>query len=235
MPVLSVITVTKDSAHTLRDAIESVCSQKDELIEYIVIDGKSTDQTLSILENYSTCIDRILIEKDDGLYFAMNKGIQLARGRYISFLNADDYYFHNVLSAILEILKSADELSFVSDIQLVDKNQKLHVPVGDLNWRMIPHPGLFMEKSELISLGGFDTNYQVAADYELVSRSMKNGHKIKNINLLTTAHRSGGYSQRRKFRSICETYLVQAKYHKSSIYKNTVLLIKSLFRAWHEE
>jgi glycosyltransferase involved in cell wall biosynthesis len=188
----------------------------------------STDGTSVILDKYVDCIDTLIIEQDEGLYFAMNKGINLARGKFVSFLNSDDYYLENSLSHLLDILESEDEHSLVTDILLIDKNQRLHVPINEIDNRMIPHPGLFMTKEAIVNLGGFDTEFQVAADYELVSKALRHGHKFKNTNKLITAHRSGGFSQKQRQRSIIETYRVQIKYYKKSIWKNTLLFMKCI-------
>lgn len=230
-PVLTIVTVTKNSGRTLEQAVKSVCRQKDNRVEYILIDGNSTDSTREILEGHKECLDIVVIEEDEGLYFAMNKGVDLAKGKYISFLNADDYYLENSLAKILSILEVNTSKSYVAEIELVDQNSTLSVPVTQIYHRMIPHPGLFLLTESMRTLGGFDTSFSVAADYELVCRIISQGHIIENLNFPVAAHRSGGYSQQRQVKSIFETFKIQRKYYKKRLLHSLYLFLKSLIHA----
>lgn len=100
-PLVTVITVCLNSSKTIEQCIESVLQQTYENIEYIIIDGGSTDDTLNILGNYSNSIDYYISEPDRGLYHAMNKGLELASGEYILFLNSDDWYEQDCIQTLV--------------------------------------------------------------------------------------------------------------------------------------
>ena len=97
---ITIITVVKNAENTLENCIKSVLSQNYDNLEYIVIDGNSSDRTKEIINKYKNNISRIIIEDDDGIWDAMNKGIKLADGEIIGFLNSDDYYFNNTLEIV---------------------------------------------------------------------------------------------------------------------------------------
>ena len=97
---ISVITVVKNSSKTIEKTIQSLLNQKYENIEYLVIDGKSTDGTLEILDKYKKNISLLISEEDKGIWDAMNKGVSLAKGDIIGFLNADDTYYENSLNIV---------------------------------------------------------------------------------------------------------------------------------------
>ena len=108
---VSVITVCYNSASTIEDTIKSVLQQNYKNLEYIVIDGASTDGTLDILHQYKSKITQLISEPDEGMYHALNKGIEIATGNIIAFLHADDVYaFPEVISGVAEQMKNADAL-----------------------------------------------------------------------------------------------------------------------------
>ena len=124
-PVFSVITVSFNSEDTIEETINSVLSQRDINYEYIIIDGKSTDKTYSIINKYSESIDKIISEKDNGLYDAMNKGIALSRGKYISIINSDDYYTNNhVLYDVMNVFSKENVDTVFGNIYYFNKKNK---------------------------------------------------------------------------------------------------------------
>jgi glycosyltransferase involved in cell wall biosynthesis len=184
---VSIITVCYNSAETIESTIRSVVSQDYNNIEYIVVDGKSTDNTLHIIEKYKSSITKLISEKDDGIYDAINKGIAVATGDIIGILHADDFYtnadvIRNVSKAFTE--KNVDTV--YGDLQYVDRYDtakiKRHWRSGEYSdglfekgW-MPPHPTFFVRKKCYEKFGTFNTVLRSAADYEMMLRLL---HKYK--------------------------------------------------------
>ncbi|HXB39989.1 MAG TPA: glycosyltransferase, partial [Bacteroidia bacterium] len=120
---ISIITVTYNSAQTLEHTIQSVLLQDYSDVEYIIVDGQSTDDTLSVIRKYRHKIDHFVSEKDEGLYYALNKGIALASGDIIGILHADDFYTgDDVLTGVAETFKINNADAVYADLYYVDKN-----------------------------------------------------------------------------------------------------------------
>jgi len=202
---ISIITVVYNNKKTIENAILSVTNQNYSDIEYIVIDGNSTDGTKIILEKYKKKIQTLISEPDKGIYDAMNKGIQLATGEVIGILNSDDIYAdYNVLEDIMFYFAVDPELSILygnlvyvkyDDTTKVVRNwiskpyKKKFFEHGDVP----PHPSLFLRSSVYKEAGVFDLQYKLASDYEFMLRIFKkNFFKIKYINRLIVRMRLGG-------------------------------------------
>ena len=155
---VSIITVCYNSAETIESTIQSVITQDYDNIEYIIVDGKSSDNSLKIIEKYKRNISTIVSEKDDGLYFAINKGITLARGDIIAILHADDFYCtNNIISSVVKIFEEKNSDTVYGDLQYVDRND---TSIITRRWKsnefkqglfirgwMPPHPSFFVIKS----------------------------------------------------------------------------------------
>ncbi len=189
MEKISIITVTYNSAQTLEQTIQSVLSQTYPNLEYIIVDGKSTDDTLTIIEKYRNKISHFVSEKDDGLYHAINKGINLATGDIVGVLHADDFYTKNdVLTGITETFKMNEADAVYADLYYVDKNNTDKIiriwksgsfsPSKFLWGWMPPHPTFFVKKDIYNKYGVFNTTLRSAADYEIMLRLLYK-HKIK--------------------------------------------------------
>jgi glycosyltransferase len=186
---VSIITVCFNSVVTIEDTIKSVITQKYDNIEYVIVDGGSIDGTLDILAKYKTQISKLISEPDKGVYDAMNKGLQLATGDCVVFLNADDFYTNaNVVSSIVEIFKNSDVDAVYGDIVYVDKDNINKIvrywKTGEYKkgaffhgW-VIPHPAFFCKKILYEKYGYFRSGFKIAADFELMLRFIEK-HKIK--------------------------------------------------------
>ncbi len=173
---ISIITVCLNSEETIEETIKSVINQKLADIEYIVIDGDSQDRTLSIIKSYKHLISRILSEKDEGIYDAMNKGINISSGDYIYFLNADDYLINDfVIQEVTQFLSDNPAFDVVyGNIQVRHLHQKpsLHQPplpdkiLHELICNALPHQATFARRSILKKMGGFNSKFKIAADYD---------------------------------------------------------------------
>lgn len=188
-PKVSIITVCYNSASTIKDTIESVVSQTYNNIEYIIIDGKSSDNTLEIVNKYQDKITKIISEKDNGFYDAINKGIKLARGEIIAVLNSDDLYEDNQVIENIVALFGKEKLdACYSDLVYVDR---INTKKITRTWKsgyykdgmffkgwMPPHPTFFVKKEIYKQFGDFNLEFKSAADYELMLRFIHK-HKIK--------------------------------------------------------
>lgn len=203
---ISLITVTYNSAATLEQTIQSVLSQTYPNIEYIVVDGVSTDETLQIIEKYKHKISKFVSEKDKGLYDAINKGIDLASGNIIGILHSDDFYIDNhVIEKYAALFSNSACDAAYSDLYYVDKTNTDKIirkwKSGNykrnafINGWMPPHPTFFVKKDCYQKFGKFNLQFHSAADYELMLRFIHK-HKIKLSYLpeYTVKMRMGGKS-----------------------------------------
>jgi glycosyltransferase len=185
---VSIITVCLNSAETIEDTIRSVIIQDYKDIEYIVVDGASTDGTQQILQKYRSRISKCISEPDKGIYDAMNKGIRLAAGEIVGFLSADDVYAYDKVTSEVVALLTADHLDAVyGDLAYVDCKDAGKVvrywqagryrPNAFYHGWVPPHPTFFCRKGLFERYGGFNTKYKTAADFELMLRFIEK-HRI---------------------------------------------------------
>ena len=186
---VTIITICLNSAETIAQTIASVLNQDYHNIEYLVIDGQSTDGTLEIIYNHKEQIAKILSEKDNGLYAAFNKGINLANGEIIGILNSDDYFADNgVVSKVVKAIEENNSEGVYGDLHYVgrwDTNKILrkwkagpYKPGLFISGWMPPHPTFFVKKEIYKKYGGYNEQLSLSADYELMLR-MIHKHKIK--------------------------------------------------------
>ncbi|TVR02186.1 MAG: glycosyltransferase, partial [Desulfovibrionales bacterium] len=119
-PLITVITVVLNGAKHLEETILSVLNQTYDNVEYIIIDGGSTDETLDIIRKYEHAIDYWVSEKDEGIYDAMNKGIKCATGEVVGIINADDYYHANSLESISKAFESSEKIIYFGRLLYID-------------------------------------------------------------------------------------------------------------------
>lgn len=178
---VSIITVTYNSAETLKDTIESVVSQDYPDIEYLIVDGQSTDNTLEITKSYASQIDQVVSEQDQGMYDALNKGIELATGEIIAILNSDDFYaYPQVISEIVQLFEKEQADAAYADLVYVERHNPKRVKrywksgkyrINKFKWGwMPPHPTFFVRRACYEKYGKFNIHLRSAADYELMLR-----------------------------------------------------------------
>ncbi len=179
---LSIITVCYNAESTISDCLQSVIDQNYSDIEHIVIDGGSTDATVKVINEYSTRVTTLISEPDNGIYDAMNKGLRLATGDVVGFLNADDFYATNdVLESVAECFLESRVDVVYGDLCYVKRSKPTEIV---RYWRsseykpgkfergwVPPHPTFFVTRNLYEQAGGYyDTDFKLAADFELIVR-----------------------------------------------------------------
>jgi glycosyltransferase involved in cell wall biosynthesis len=203
---ISLITVTRNAERTLSRCIDSVIAQTYPNVEYIVVDGASTDGTLKVIDRYKQHIDLFVSEPDKGIYDAMNKGINAATGDIVGILNADDHFVYNdVLNNIAQTFEHKVTEAVYADLHYLDPKGKIirkwnagvYEP-GLFNWGwMPPHPTFYCKRSLFEDLGQYDLNFGSAADYELMSRFIHlKGINVKYLNKVIVNMEIGGISNK---------------------------------------
>ncbi len=184
---VSIITVCFNSASTVRDTVESVIAQTHPDIEYIVVDGASTDDTLKVLDHYRPHIATLVSERDRGIYDAMNKGIALATGDVIGMINSDDFYASgDSIAKVVTALEDDRLEGCFGDLCYVDQQDTGRIvrywrageyrPGAFAYGWCPPHPTFFVRRRVYERLGQFDQQYKIAADVELMMRFLEVGH-----------------------------------------------------------
>lgn len=216
---ISIITVSYNSKNFIESCINSLLNQSYKNIEYIVIDGLSTDNTLKIVKKYSKYISAIISEPDQGPYNAMNKGIKIAKGEIIGFLHSDDLYSNNdVLSKVANVFRDNPSLDAcyadliyvkqtdISKIVRYWKSSKFIAGSFSKGW-IPPHPTLFMRRSVYERFGDFNLSYSVVSDVELMMRFFEiNKIQTLYLNEVWVKMRLGGLSNK-SFKSILKQNL----------------------------
>jgi len=204
---ISVITVTYNSAATIVDTVQSVLGQTHPDVEYLLIDGGSTDATLAKLEPYSERLAALVSEPDEGMYDAMNKGIARATGEVVAILNSDDVYADaDVLARVAACFEESGADSVYGNLHYVSPDLRRVVrdwiagPNSPGQFRRgwhPPHPSFFVRRAVYASLGGFRTELRIAADYEFMLRVLaKEARSVAYLPWVCVKMRTGGASNR---------------------------------------
>lgn len=230
-PLFSIITVTYHAESVLEETILSVVSQTYHNIEYIIVDGASKDRTLSIVNKYRDKIQAVVSEPDKGLYDAMNKGLNMAKGEYVCFLNAGDtFHEDDTLQLIVHQLNKSNVLPDViyGETALVDaqrhfvRMRRLQTP-DTLNWKsfrqgMLVCHQAFIAKRALAET--YDLNYRFSADFDWCIRVMKKASLLHNTRLNLIDYLDEGMTTKNRKASLKERFRIMAKHYG---YISTVL------------
>jgi glycosyltransferase involved in cell wall biosynthesis len=203
---ITIITVVYNSQNTIERCINSVLRQNFKDIQYIVIDGGSTDNTTQLISKYRQDIDSFISEPDNGVYDAMNKGIAMATGDIIGTINADDFFADDdVLSNIAKVFAEQNTDILYGDLDYIDPNDKVirewrsgKYRKGMFNWGwMPPHPTFYCKKTLFENLGGYKLDYGSAGDYELMLRFIHlNSISVYYLNKVLVKMVVGGISNK---------------------------------------
>ncbi|HMD13469.1 MAG TPA: glycosyltransferase family 2 protein [Bacteroidota bacterium] len=202
-PLVSVITVCRNSAATIRATIASVERQTYSPIQYIIIDGGSNDGTLAEIKKHSGRVDVLISENDRGISDAFNKGIALAKGEFIQLLNADDILDDHTIEKSVALLTSNPQAGFVfGDVVKVDTTGNREKISGDPNYAhtirytmgAIPHPSVLARRRLYDVYGGFDLRWHIAMDYDWLLRVHRGGEKGIYSSEILVVMTAGGMS-----------------------------------------
>lgn len=234
-PLLSIITVVFNGEEFLEDTILSVLNQTYDNIEYIIIDGGSTDNTLDIIHKYENQVDYWVSGKDKGIYDAMNNGIRSLTGEYVLFLNADDIFFSDdIISKIIPFLKQ-DYNIFYGKVMMTDDNLVSLGELGDnllvtkqklKRYMCVPHQATLYNINFFKKFGLFSLKYKLVSDYEILLRNLDHINFFY-LNMTVSKMRNIGASINNQLLSLKEFTTV--KINNSDKIKVTNLQIKAYY------
>jgi glycosyltransferase involved in cell wall biosynthesis len=210
---VSIVTVVYCGAATLERTIHSVLKQEYKPIEYIIVDGASTDGTVDIIRRADDRIDYWISEPDDGIYEAMNKGIALATGSIIGLLNSDDWYLEGAISAIVDLAAAEPDADILYGEVVMGRLESPTIFAGaELPLRArdfcggqpVPHPAMFVRRTCYERNGVYRPNFRIAADFDLILRNYQAGTKFARIHRPLVVMAFGGISRREVMGTLAE-------------------------------
>jgi len=219
-PILSVITIVYNNVKDIERTVLSVLNQTYTGIEYIVVDGLSNDGTLDIIKKYEGRIAKFTSEKDEGIYDAMNKGLDLATGDYVIFMNSgDEFYDIDTVAAVFASANDAD--IYYGETEMIDDvgqslGQRRHKAPKRFTWRgfnlgmSISHQAIYIKRS---LIEPYDRRYQLSADIDWIIRATKKAKKIINVNRYVAKYLVGGMSKTKHRQSLAERFNIMKRHY----------------------
>ncbi|RZK87523.1 MAG: glycosyltransferase [Pedobacter sp.] len=220
LPKLSVITIVFNNAKDIERTVLSVLNQSHKNIEYIVIDGASTDGTLNIIKKYENRLAKLISEKDKGIYDAMNKGLALATGDYVLFMNSgDEIYELDTVEKVFATTPNAD--IYYGETEMYDENwnslgQRRHSAPKHFNWQSfkygmnISHQAIYIKRS---LTEPYDLQYKYSADIDWIIKIAKKASNIVNTHLYVAKYLVGGMSKQKHRESLKERFKIFSHYY----------------------
>ena len=225
--LVSIITVCYNSAATIRKAIESVLNQTYPNIEYTVVDGLSTDDTVEIARSYEAAFRekgysfRVVSEKDNGIYDAMNKGIRMASGELIGMINSDDWYEPIAVETAANAYQEDPYDVFYGDINLIRSNGQIIVKRSRLDRfpssRHWNHPTTFITKKAYDQVGLYK-NEAIYDDFDLILRMRRAGKRIAIRNVVLANFKTGGVSNEKSLKKCFKRIRIRYKNYRNNGY-----------------
>lgn len=231
-PLISIITIALNADKYIEQTIQSVLSQTYKNIEYIIVDGGSTDRTVHIINKYNDKIDHFISEKDEGIADAMNKGVALATGDYVVFLHADDYFrSDSSLEKALEFIEETTDIIACS-IQF-GRQLKIHKPRGFSFWfnfkQGIYHQGIICRRLLIERLNGFDKQLQIAMDYDFFLRAYHSSARLAKAPVVLSVMRDTGISSRQDWESLKIRFDEEKKVHEKNCSSFSMSILYRLY------
>lgn len=220
LPILSVITVVYNNVKHIERTVSSVLNQDYPNIEYIIVDGASTDGTLDVIERFKGQIAVLISEKDQGIYEAMNKGMLLATGDYILFMNSgDELYASNTVRTVFATSSDAD--IYYGETEMIDESgrslgRRRHKTPEEFSWKSfkygmhISHQAIYIKKS---ITNPYDLDYQLSADIDWILTAAKKARYIVNTHQYVAKYLVGGMSKKRHLQSLKERFHIFSKHY----------------------
>ena len=218
LPLVSVITVVLNGEKYLEETIQSVINQTYPNVEYIIIDGGSTDRTVDIIRKYEDKIDYWVSEKDKGISDAFNKGLILSQGYLVNILNSDDF-FENCIEALIALYVKNEADICYGDISYVRDNKQ--VLIKKANHKYLPrfmslnHPATFIKKKVFTKIGFFNVSLKCTMDYDYLLRCYYNNMVFVYFDMIIANMRLDGLSDKLWKQTHYETFLIKRKYIKN--------------------
>ncbi len=218
-PLVTIVTVSFNADSVIEQTIKSVLEQDYTNIEYIIIDGGSTDDTLKIINKYKNDISILISEPDNGIYDAMNKGIDNSHGHWINFLNAGDYFCNSsIVNRVINNLNKKSEI-ICGDIYYLYGDEKKYKKVPGLNsvlnGMFCFHQALFT-RTDLLKKYKFNTQYKISGDYDFVLNCYKNNHNFEFLDFPMVTYLSGGKSETEISLARIEDLFIQSRYYNNA-------------------
>ena len=219
-PKLTVITIVYNNVHDIERTVLSVLNQSYENIEYLLIDGASNDGTLEILKQYEGRIGKLVSERDKGIYDAMNKGLSLATGDYVLFMNSgDEIYSSDTVEKIFATQPDAD--IYYGETEMFDENwtslgQRRHRTPEHFTWRdfkfgmSISHQAIYIRRA---LTEPYDLNYQLSSDIDWIIKAAKKAKNIVNVRMYVAKYLVGGMSKKKHRQSLVERFHIFSKHY----------------------
>lgn len=219
-PILSVITIVYNNVKDIERTVLSVVNQTYRNIEYIIVDGLSDDGTLDVVHKYENRIARIISEKDEGIYDAMNKGLAVAKGDYVIFMNSGDEFFD--VGTVAAVFASADNADvYYGETEMIGDNgqslgQRRHKAPKKFTWRSfkygmsVSHQAIYIKRS---LTEPYDRQYQLSADIDWILRIAKKAKTIVNVNRYVAKYLVGGMSKKKHRQSLVERFHIMKKHY----------------------
>lgn len=219
-PVLSVITVVFNNVKDIERTMLSVLNQTYPKIEYIIIDGKSTDGTVEIIEKYRERLAVFISEKDAGIYDAMNKGLVLSKGDYVVFMNSGDEFYEN--DTVKTVFASATDADiYYGETEMLDQNlqslgRRRHKAPKNFTWRDFKYGMSVSHQAILIRrnlVANYDLKYQLSSDIDWILSAAKKAQKIVNVHRYVAKYLVGGISKKKHLQSLQERFAIMRKHY----------------------
>ncbi|MCX3264129.1 glycosyltransferase family 2 protein [Pedobacter agri] len=220
MPKLTVITIVYNNVRDIERTINSVLNQTYPKIEYIIIDGKSTDGTLAIIEKYRSKVSKIVSEPDKGIYDAMNKGLAIATGDYVLFMNSGDEIFdEHTVQDIFDSAPGAD--IYYGETEMYNDNwqslgRRRHEAPEQFDWKSfkygmsISHQAIYIKRS---IVAPYDLSYKYSSDIDWIIKAAKKASSIVNVHRYVAKYLVGGMSKKKHRESLKERFNIFTKYY----------------------
>lgn len=218
-PTISVVTLAWNSAATIEQTLQSVVSQTYPLVDYVVVDGGSTDGTTEILSRFGPRLSAWISEPDEGISHAMNKGVGLCRGDFLLFLHSDDFLVsENALETAVAAMGTCGADIYAFDIYFRSNAGDRRMSPRRFDWRMrfkgLPHQGVLCRRSLFGKIGLFDLSLKICLDYDFFLRAYLAGAAAERVPLALSVMRDTGISSRRDWRSLRRRFSEEKRVHR---------------------